>query len=213
MKKFLKSKFGQSLAGFLVALAIKGIRLTCKVTYHNTPNFEGDAVIFAGWHGRLIMLPYMAKKPLNALISEHSDGVVISKTASCFGIDTIAGSSTRGGVRALKMIVKALRSGTHVFITPDGPKGPRHEAKVGVLESARMSGAVVVPMSFSASSFWQMKSWDSFIIPKPFSRIKVVYGDVIDVKEALEKDSKEDVLSHIQSALIRVEEKADDLCA
>lgn len=213
MKKILNSRIGQWLAGRLIALVVYIVRLTCKCHYHNKPAISKTVAIYAAWHGRLLMLPYLVDSNTKALISEHRDGIIISEAAKSFGIETISGSSTRGGSKALREILKTLKNKTNLFITPDGPKGPARQAKPGVLEAARISTAPIIPMSFAATKFWRTKSWDGFTIPKPFSTIHLVYGEPFHIAKDLTSAEKDTLLKDIEQALTAVEQKADSLCA
>jgi len=109
-------------------------------------------VILAFWHSRQIMLPlgYHGSR-LFILISEHRDGELIARIVQRFGFDTVRGSTTRGGARALRQLVKLGRSGNSLAVTPDGPKGPRCVAQAGVVELAKLTGLPILPYTFSAS--------------------------------------------------------------
>ena len=113
---------------------------------------EGKPFILGFWHGRLLMMPYCwdHEKTIYMLISQHRDGQLIARTVGHFGIMTTAGSSTRGGSQALRAMVKALKDGDYVGITPDGPNGPRMRASEGIVGVARLSGAPVIPAAFGS---------------------------------------------------------------
>ena len=120
--------------------------------------------------------------------------------ARFFGYVPVRGSSSRGGREALNELVGHLKAGKRCAITPDGPRGPRREIKAGVLNLARMTGCPVVPFAFEAEHCWRLKSWDEFIIPKPFSRAVFVYGKPTRVP----RHGKLDQLKLIQDELDRV---------
>lgn len=112
----------------------------------------GRPVILAFWHGRQLMLPLGYHGPrLSILISEHRDGELIHRIVRRFGFDAVRGSTTRGGVRALRQLVRLGRSGNGLAVTPDGPKGPRCVAQAGVVELAKLTGLPILPYTFSAS--------------------------------------------------------------
>ena len=98
----------------------------------------GKPFILCFWHGRLLMMPYCwdRRRPISVLISQHPDGQILARTVGHFGIDTVAGSTTRGGTAALRTLLKTLKAGAYVGITPDGPRGPRAaaEAEGGLAE-------------------------------------------------------------------------------
>jgi len=155
---------------------------------------RGERVICAFWHGRLLMMPFAYPgQPVVILISHHRDGEYISRIATALGFQVIRGSATRGGVRALRQIIRALKEGLNLVITPDGPKGPRAKVKSGVIEIARLTGAPIVPVSFSAVRRRFLGSWDAFLLPLPFSRAVYIWGEPIYVEATA---TKEEVAKH-----------------
>jgi lysophospholipid acyltransferase (LPLAT)-like uncharacterized protein len=110
------------------------------------------------------------------VISEHRDGEIIARIVERFGFTTIRGSTTRGAARALLGIVRELEAGSEVAVTPDGPRGPARKFASGALVAAQRVGVPIVCIGVSASRAWRLKSWDSFMIPKPFSRVCIAYA-------------------------------------
>ncbi len=109
-------------------------------------------VIVAFWHGRQLMLPLCyGGSRLYILISAHRDGELIHRIVRRFGFDTIRGSSTRGGMRALRQLARLGRSGADLAVTPDGPRGPRYVAQAGVVELAKLTGLPILPLTVAAS--------------------------------------------------------------
>ena len=150
---------------------------------------RGERVICAFWHGRLLMMPFAYPgQRVVILISQHRDGEYISRIARALGFQVIRGSATRGGVRALRQIIRALKEGLNLVITPDGPKGPPAKVKSGVIEIARLTGAPIVPVSFSAVRRRFLKSWDAFLLPLPFSRAVYIWGEPIYVEPMATKE-------------------------
>ena len=150
---------------------------------------RGEPFILAFWHGRIMMMPYCWRrdKKINMLISQHRDGQFIARTVSHFGIDTVAGSSSKGGSAALRAMLRSLKSGDSVGITPDGPRGPRMRASDGVVQVARMAGVPVIACGFSARRRKLLASWDRFTVALPFSRGVFVWAEpvwVTDVEES-----------------------------
>ncbi len=148
-----------------------------------------EPVIYAFWHNRQLMTPALFlkhekvyRKKVNVLISAHADGRIIANIVKKIGLQSVAGSSTRGGSEALLQLIELVKSGEDVAITPDGPRGPIYKLKAGVIKLARETGAQVVPISMNASSYWEFGSWDKLRLPKPFSTIKYKYGEFITVK-------------------------------
>lgn len=117
---------------------------------------------------------YKRAKPkgsISVLISEHFDGEIISKTISLFGFKSIRGSSSKNGAKALISSLKILKRDEDIAITPDGPRGPFRSVAQGVVLISQKSKTPIVPFRIRASNYWQLKSWDRFTIPKPFSRV------------------------------------------
>jgi lysophospholipid acyltransferase (LPLAT)-like uncharacterized protein len=135
-------------------------------------------LIFSLWHGHLLPLLWFHKREgVSILISEHRDGEFIARTAQWLGYGLIRGSTTRGAERALLSLVRELEAGREVAITPDGPRGPARSFAPGALIAAQRSGAPILPVAASADRAWRLGSWDRFVIPKPFARITIAYGD------------------------------------
>ena len=141
---------------------------------------RGERAIVAFWHGRLLMMPFVYPGERTALlISQHRDGEVIAQVAERLGLSVVRGSATRGAARAFREMLRALRAGSHVAITPDGPRGPRQQLKPGVVELARLSGMPILPVAFGAWPRKVLQSWDRFIVPLPFGRGVYVWGEPI----------------------------------
>ena len=115
------------------------------------------------------------------LISASRDGDLVSILIERSGYGTIRGSSSRKGVIALRQLVDALAAGTNVLITPDGPRGPVYEASQGVVFLAQKTGAPVVPIHMEYSSCWRLKSWDRFVVPRPFAKLRAIFGAPLQV--------------------------------
>jgi len=113
---------------------------------------EGKRVIIAFWHARQLMMPLTYRGTLaHILISQHQDGEIIARIVERFGFRAVRGSSTRGGVEALRELIRLGRSGVDLVVTPDGPNGPRQVAKMGVIQLARASRLPIIPLAFSCS--------------------------------------------------------------
>ncbi|HVZ47677.1 MAG TPA: lysophospholipid acyltransferase family protein [Gemmatimonadaceae bacterium] len=138
----------------------------------------GMPTLMALWHGHLLPLGYfMRNRGIEILVSEHRDGEVIARVLHRLGHRTIRGSTTRGGARALAEMIRALKAGRTVAITPDGPRGPARTMAPGVLVAAQRAGATVTTLYVTVNRAWRLKSWDSFMIPKPFATVTVHFGD------------------------------------
>lgn len=138
----------------------------------------GRAVVMVLWHGEMLpLLYYHRNQNIAVMVSEHGDGEIIARILHDFGFRLIRGSTSRGAARALIAADHELREGFDVGITPDGPRGPRHSVAPGALLAAHRAGAKLMPLAARASAFWQLGTWDRFIIPKPFARVTIAYGD------------------------------------
>lgn len=171
----------------------------------------GKPFILAFWHGRILMMPYSWRRsqPIRMLISGHRDGQIIARTVSHFGIDTVEGSSSKGGSAALRSMLKALKDGVCVGITPDGPRGPRMRASEGIVQVARLSGATVIPCTFSAARRKVLGSWDRFIVAWPFTRGVFVWGAPITVDRDADANTQEAARLAIEDALNAITRDAD----
>lgn len=137
----------------------------------------GTPVIFVLWHCHLLPLVQRHRRTgVVALVSEHSDGEYVTQVIQRKGFATVRGSSTRGGTRGLRGLIRAARAGRDLTVTADGPRGPAGVVKPGVLFAARSSGLPLVPVAAGASSAWRLASWDRFLVPRPFSTVRVAYG-------------------------------------
>ena len=170
------------------ALLIRLFYYSSKKVFHLPQTVPEEPVIFACWHGDLFYLPYLYLKlrgrpNANVVISEHFDGQIIAKITRFFGLGTIHGSSTRSGAKALISAVKTLKNGTDIGITPDGPKGPRHEVADGVVVMAQKTGSKVIVLSCVPRRYWQFKSWDRFTLPKPFTLLDFYASEPLDLSD------------------------------
>lgn len=177
------------------------------------PAWRGEQpVIVAFWHNRLALMAYCwpSEKPFHMLISSHPDGQLIARAVGAFGISTIAGSSTRGGGAAVRELVRKLKAGESVGITPDGPRGPSQVAQDGVIALARLSGAVILPAAVSVSNRIRLKTWDRLIIGLPFSRGAMVWGTPISVPRDCDEPMTRKLQTQVQDEMNRVSALADE---
>jgi len=137
--------------------------------------------VYVFWHAQILPLTWAHRRlGLVALISQHQDGEYIARIVRSWGFGTARGSSTRGGSGGLRQLVRALQGGTSVAVSPDGPRGPAEVAKPGAFAAARLAGVPLVPVAAAVSRAWRLRSWDRFVVPQPFARIDVAYGDPVD---------------------------------
>ncbi len=172
---------------------------------------RGEPFILAFWHGHLLMMPKIWRRdiPIHMLISQHRDGELIARTVAHFGIHWVAGSSTRGGGAALRSMLKALKGGDCVGITPDGPHGPATQASDGIVAVARLSGCPIIPAAWSARKQKQLRSWDRFRIAMPFTEGVFVWGTPIIVPKDADATVLEQRRQQVEESLNALSLEAD----
>ena len=204
MKKRIFKYLEIKIVPFILQLFVRFIYLTNKKTYHTTDALkDNENFIISMWHGDLLMQPFnyqnfRPKGTVKGMISEHRDGEAIRKTVEFLGIGSVSGSSTRGGVKALIGAIKSIKQGIDIAITPDGPRGPIYSVADGVVVISQKTKVKILPFSSVPSKYWQIKSWDKFIIPKPFGKIDFYIGEPIDVIGMELEEAKALVLSRMQ---------------
>ena len=195
MKKRIIRAISLVVVPFLGMLLMRFIYLTNKKVFHLPQNIPSEPVVFAFWHGDLLLQPYLyyqfRKIPkAKVLISDHFDGALISKTMEYFKLGTIAGSTNRNAAKVLIQAIKTLKEGYDIGITPDGPKGPRYSVGDGIVVMAQKTGAKVIVYNCKPSHYWQLGSWDKFVIPKPFGILDFYASEPIDVSEMEIEEAK-----------------------
>lgn len=171
---------------------------------------RGENVIFALWHGRLLPLTYHHRREgIVALVSEHADGEYIARIIRGLGYGTVRGSSTRGALTGLRGLTRAAREGRDLAITPDGPQGPRGRVKPGVVAVAQLTGRPIVPTSAAATRAWWLGKWDRFLVPKPFSRLYVAYGEPMFVSRGASEEEVARCVEALQDALDQLTDAVD----
>lgn len=198
------------------------IRLVYATSRWETRNAEAvntlwDAdspFILAFWHGRLFMMPTVWRRgvPIRMLISRHRDGELIARTVRHFGIDTIRGSTSRGGGGALREVVRTLKSGKWVGFTPDGPRGPRMQVSDGIISVARLAGVPIIPSACAVSHRKVLPSWDRFAIPFPFSRGIHIWGEPLSVPRDADEETLEASRRSLERSLNEITAAADRYC-
>ena len=176
--------FRSRLIGFIAASFIRLVGLTLRIEHVDKAGItESSArpVIWCLWHNRIFLVPWFHRKvfgrrPAVVLTSPSKDGAMIAAVMAAFDIGSVRGSSSRGGLRAMLELAKIIRAGCDTTFTPDGPRGPRYTLAPGVVKLAQMSGAIVVPIHVEPERSWRLNTWDGFIIPKPFSRVRITHA-------------------------------------
>jgi len=163
----------------------------------------GRGAVWVMWHSRILLgAGTQAGQGLRVLISMHGDGELIARTVSKMGFTAIRGSTTRGGREALREAVRVLHEGGQVAFTPDGPRGPRMTVQVGCVLAAMRAGVPIVPVGFEARRAKRLRSWDRFMLPLPFTRVAVRFGEPIDVPADLDSEQVVAWCGRVQQALV-----------
>ena len=177
------------------SVLIRLFYFSSKKVFHLPSEIPDEPFITAFWHGDLIYQPFLYyqlrdKPNINVVISDHFDGQIIAKTIEHLKLKTIHGSSTRNAAKVLIAAIKTLKNGGDIGITPDGPKGPRHEVADGVVIMAQKTKAKVIVFSCVPKSYWQLKSWDRFTIPKPFTQLDFYASEPLDISGMDREEAK-----------------------
>ena len=166
------------------------------------------------WHGRFWVFVYLfRRKGIVALVSQHLDGEMIARTLLRLGYRTVRGSSTRGGKEAFHRMVTALRQGQPGVVIPDGPRGPRHQLKPGIIYMAQQTGVPIIPLTFSARWAIRFNSWDRFVLPLPFSRVFVKVGSPFYVPSGADQRTLVRLKQELERRMVEQEREADAVFA
>lgn len=181
MNPVRKAQLLSFLGSGLMRLLMATLRFRIVDEVGVLPGRPDQPMIWVFWHNRLFVMPYVFNRFLPrangaALTSASKDGEILAAFLRRFGLLVVRGSSSRGGARALIEMRRIVATGSAMAITPDGPRGPCYELSPGVVRLAQISGAPVLPVHVRYERCWQLKSWDRFMIPKPFSRVEVRFG-------------------------------------
>lgn len=202
----MRKRFLRGLALWILpligSLLIRLIYSTSKKRFHLPSSIPQEPVIFASWHGNLLMQPYLyyhfrTLPKAKVIISEHFDGQIIAGVIKFFGLESIHGSSTRGGAKVLIQALKSLAEGYDIGITPDGPKGPRFSVSDGIVIMAQKRHTKVIVFHYQPSSYWELSSWDKFVVPKPFGTLDFYASEPIDLVGLEMEEAKELLISQL----------------
>jgi lysophospholipid acyltransferase (LPLAT)-like uncharacterized protein len=210
-KKRMVAWLGPSLAYWVIKLL--GWTMEFEEVHPEIPRSfweKGIPGIGVFWHGRLLMMPRLYKgKKLSFLVSPHRDGQIVGRALKRFGFHAILGSTNRRGFSAFKQMLRANREGSDIALVPDGPKGPRYQVQIGVIELAKLTGRPVVPVTFSSSKRKLFKTWDQFLLPYPFSRGVFIWGEPVYVDPKGDRTHLEERRALLERRLNELTEKAD----
>lgn len=197
-------------AGFVFPLLIRAVGATLRFTVEGREHWdeaacEGRLPIYTFWHDRIFAGTYFFRgRRIVIMTSQSFDGEYIARFIQRLGYGAVRGSSTRGGVGALVELTRLVRRGCPAGFSIDGPRGPRHVAKMGAVLLAKKTGEAVLPFGVNAERFWTLKSWDRMQIPKPFSRVRVRFAPPIRVPFAADAETLDAKREELQRALEEV---------
>ena len=181
-KKIIKNYFIQQLLALVSVIYIKLVAVTSSIIIKNieTPEFfwkNNKPFILAFWHSQLMMISYCWKSEtkINILASGHSDGRFGAIVGKYFKLNNIPTSSNEKSI-SLKPVFTLLRNSQYIGITPDGPRGPNQKVSDGIIKISKATQVPIIPVGFASSKYKTLKSWDSFLITKPFSKSAFVWG-------------------------------------
>ena len=206
-------------ARWLVAVGFRVLQLWVRTLRYEIDDRAGlvgkpadQNYIGALWHNRLLIFPFVLRRFFSnrhgaALISASRDGDLLADAITRFGFDVVRGSSSRLGASAILQLADVLASGGDVVITPDGPRGPAYELGPGIIYLAQKSRAAVLPVNMEYSSCWRLKSWDRFILPRPFAKICVIIGQPHRVRSTNTVDDFEAERLRLQDAMMALVER------
>ena len=213
-----KLKIEARLARWLIAFGFRLLQLWGRTLRYEIDDRAGvvgkpvsENYIGALWHNRLLISPLVLRRffPQRhgaALISASRDGDLLADAVQRFGYDVIRGSSSRLGASAILQLTQVLASGGDVVITPDGPRGPAYELGPGIIFLAQKSGAPVLPMNLEYSHCWRLGSWDRFIVPQPFAKVRVLINRPHNVKSTTTPEEFEGERLALQNAMMELVE-------
>lgn len=216
-RKRIARSVGRGTIGWLGRFVLSLMARTWRVELVDRENLDetnaqGPGCFISMWHGRMIVaLPIHAPLGWHVLVSASGDGDISEKLLEANGYKVIRGSSSRGGARALRAMLKVLDEGVTLAITPDGPRGPMHSMNPGLAFMARATGRLVVPIGFACDRAWHASSWDRFTIPKPFARICVVYGEPVGVARDADESEQEAATELVRARTLEAERRGFEL--
>jgi lysophospholipid acyltransferase (LPLAT)-like uncharacterized protein len=205
---------------FLIWLVYRALWLTWRIRVHEAPAFRmalalGEPIVFAHWHGDELGILYLLKPyKACAMVSTSKDGEIMAGAIRWLGAKASRGSSTRGGVSALKGILRLAKEGWRPSVAVDGPKGPYHKVKPGVFEISKLLSAPIVPLAVSAKHAYVFeKAWNKTYLPLPFSRIQVIFDSPLPAI-GRDQDGRDPLLAErLEKALANAQQQARNLIA
>ena len=213
-KKIIKNFYTQQLLALVSAIYIKLVALTSSIIIKNieSPQYywrNNKPFILAFWHSQLMMISYCwnSESKINILASGHSDGRFGAIVGKYFKLNNIPTSSNEKTI-SLKPVFTLLKNSQYIGITPDGPRGPNQKVSDGIIKISKTTQVPIIPIGFASSKFRTLKSWDSFLITKPFSKSAFVWGKTITIPKNCTDNQIEEYKNILERELNICVEKA-----
>jgi lysophospholipid acyltransferase (LPLAT)-like uncharacterized protein len=215
-----RAEWKYAAAGFFGAWLLRFMRFTWRIRGAKLRSIldrraarKGEpGTIYVLWHSRILLASAVYDGcGVNVLVSRHGDGEFIVRAIERLGFGTVRGSTTRGGARALLELLRTLRDGRDVAITPDGPKGPRMQVQQGCVVAASKARAPIVLLGLECSRVKRLRSWDRFIVPAPFARVASLQSEPIIVPEGLDEAGVNEWRDRIQAAYLALSRQAAEM--
>ena len=170
---------------------------------------SGEPIMLCVWHGRLLFPSWYIRyhTTLHIISSRHSDSELLAHILKKWGYDLIRGSTNKGGMGVIREMTEIFKGGGIIAVTNDGPKGPARIAKSGSIALAIKNNVKIITVTGSATKYWQMKSWDHFMIPKPFGKIQIVVSKPMDIFK--QPSTSEEDVQLLTKFMNRYQDEAD----
>lgn len=222
-KRLLSSPLVIWPLALLITGLLRLIYLTCRVekrydTFAREVSLGLHPAMVCFWHGRIAMQPFSrapfmrVKRPVHAIASRSRDGKMMATVLRCFNIGPILGSRSKGATGVTIGMLEVTKRGDILAIAPDGPRGPHQKAAPGATFIASKSGYPILPLSFSATRYWRFRSWDKFLLPKPFARILILAGEAITVPPDANDATLAAATQLLEDAMTALTAQADAEC-
>lgn len=215
-KRVLHSDILRNLFCSVLAAYLKFVFITTRWDHNNNEHLEplfltGKPFIISLWHNRVMMMPLVwpYDTPVTILTSGHRDGQLVSRTMGKFGFSAVHGSSEQGGTQALRAIIREIRSGKIIGMTPDGPRGPRMRMKPGIITMARLTGVPIIPVCYSTDRNRIMKTWDHLMVPLPFGHGKVTWDAPLYVPKDITREEENNYRLTLENRMNELSKKTD----
>lgn len=199
--------------GKAIALLMRGIGATLRfeaVDHAGAFNTARTGWIWAFWHNRMFVIPYIHEKwfahiPGAILSSPSGDGQIIADVCATFGFEAARGSSSKPqkGLGALIMMAEKVKEGRDIGITPDGPRGPIYQLQPGIIKLGQLTGGTIVPVRVEYSHAIRFKTWDQFLLPLPFSKVRVIFEPTLTVPRKMTEEEFEEQRLKLETAMGR----------